>query len=95
MLIYHSPQAQRLGDHLVPYLIVGKYVTDDRIDLGTGDGRVGKNRLTFYRVQSRNVGDYMAVYLSLHFYRTPAYPAHPLPYPPSLETAGGSRPRPS
>ena len=46
MLIYHSLHTQRLGNHL----LVCIRVTDYLVDLGTGDGRAGKNGLTLYHI---------------------------------------------
>ena len=43
MLIYRPLHSQRLGYHLPFYLIIYIRVTDDLIDLGTGDGRAGKD----------------------------------------------------
>ena len=63
MLIYHSQHAQRLGSHLLVCPIVYIRVTDDLIDLGTGGGRAGKNGLTLYHVQGREVRHDMAVHL--------------------------------
>ena len=39
MLVYHSLHAQRLGNHILVCPVVCIRVTDDLIDLGTGDGR--------------------------------------------------------
>ena len=66
MLIYHSLYAQRLGNHLLVCPIVCIRVTDDLIDLGTGDGRAGTNELPLYHVQGREVRHDMAA----HFLHT-------------------------
>ena len=63
MLICHSLYAQRLGNHLLVCPIVCIRVADDLLDLGTGGGRAGKNGLTLYHVQGRELRHDMAVYL--------------------------------
>ena len=62
MLIYYSPHNQCLGNHILGCPVVGIGVTDDLIDLGTGDGRAEKNEHTLYHAQGRGVRYYMAVY---------------------------------
>jgi len=51
MLTYHSLHAQRPRNHLLLYLVVSIRVTDDLIDLGTGDGRAGKKGLALNSIQ--------------------------------------------